>query len=74
MSWLPHVPTTSEADATENFEAIVATIFKGRGTPENRVGAPVGSLYIREDGGKGSTLYVKEHATAPTDMNGWEAK
>jgi hypothetical protein len=74
MSWLPHLPAGSEQAATENFEAIVGTIFKGKGTPENRVGAPVGCIYLREDGGKGTTFYVKEHAASPTDMSGWEAK
>ncbi len=74
MSWLPHIPVTSEQGSTENFEAIVATIFKGRGTPENRVGAPVGAIYLREDGGKGTTFYVKEKAISPTDTTGWAAK
>lgn len=74
MSWIPHIPVTSEQSSTENFEAIAGAILKGRGTPENRVGAPVGSLYLREDGGKGSTFYVKELAVSPTDMNGWVAK
>jgi hypothetical protein len=74
MSWLPHIPSTSEEDSTQNFETITSAILKGRGTPENRVGGPVGSIYLREDGGKDTTLYVKEHAVSPTDMNGWVAK
>lgn len=43
----------------------------GSGTPEGVVTAPVGSLYTREDGGAGTTLYVKESGTGNT---GWIAK
>lgn len=71
MGWLPHIPVRSELDATENFQVIAATILKGRGAPEGRVGAPVGTLYLREDGKPGATLYVKEEAVSPTDPNGW---
>ena len=57
--------------ATENFQTIAAVIMRGRGAPEGRVGAPVGVIYLREDGGPGTTLYVKEAAVHPTDPNGW---
>lgn len=43
----------------------------GYGTPENIVAAPVGTLYVRLDGGTGTTLYVKESGTGRT---GWVAK
>lgn len=43
----------------------------GTGSPETVVGAPVGSLYTRTDGGAGTTLYVKESGTGNT---GWIAK
>lgn len=52
-------------------------MFQGRiwatdvGTPEGNVEAPVGSLYTRQDGGAGTTLYVKESGTGNT---GWVAK
>ena len=35
------------------------------------VGAVVGSMYTRKDGGAGTTLYVKESGTGNT---GWVAK
>lgn len=44
---------------------------KGTGTPEGVVTAPVGTLFIRSDGGTSSVLYVKETGTGNT---GWVAK
>lgn len=46
-------------------------IFTGTGAPENTVAAPVGSLYLRADGGTSTSLYVKESGTGVT---GWVAK
>lgn len=43
----------------------------GTGSPEGTFAAPVGSWYIRTDGGPGTTLYVKETGTGNT---GWVAK
>lgn len=43
----------------------------GSGSPESSVTAPVGSLYLRTDGGSGTTLYVKESGSGTT---GWTAK
>lgn len=61
-----------------NFEKVAALlgvlndqIKFGEGDPENVVTAPVGTLYLRTDGGAGTTLYVKE---ANTDDTGWQAK
>ncbi len=47
------------------------TVSAGTGTPESSVTAPVGSLYLRTDGGASSTLYVKESGAGNT---GWVAK
>jgi hypothetical protein len=44
-------------------------ILWGAGVPA--VAASVGSLWLRTDGGAGSTLYVKESGTGTT---GWVAK
>lgn len=46
-------------------------ILSGSGSPEGVKAAPVGSLFLRSDGGIGSTLYVKERGT---DSSGWAAK
>ena len=46
-------------------------IRSGTGTPEGKVTAPVGSLFLRTDGGATTTLYVK---TSGTGNTGWTAK
>lgn len=46
-------------------------IRSGTGTPEGAVTATVGSLFLRTDGGAGTTLYVKESGSGNT---GWVAK
>ena len=45
--------------------------ISGTGSPEGVVAAPVGTIYIRLDGGADTTLYVKESGTGNT---GWVAK
>ena len=46
-------------------------VSTGVGSPEGIVSSIVGGLYVRQDGGPGSTLYVKEFGTGNT---GWVAK
>ena len=46
------------------------SIKSGTNTPEGAVTASVGSLFLRTNGGAGSTLYVKESGTGNT---GWSA-
>lgn len=46
-------------------------IVTGTGSPQGVVTAPIGSLYLRKDGGAGTTLYIKESGTGNT---GWIAK
>lgn len=46
-------------------------IFRGYGTPESNIAAQVGSLYLRQDGGASTVLYVKETGDGDT---GWVAK
>jgi hypothetical protein len=43
----------------------------GTGTPEGAVTAPVGSMFLRTNGGAGTTLYIKESGTGNT---GWVGK
>jgi hypothetical protein len=45
-------------------------IHVGSGTPEGAIVSPVGSLFLRTDGGAGTTLYVKESGTGNTGWNG----
>jgi hypothetical protein len=46
-------------------------ILTGVGTPLGAVSAPVGSIFLRSDGGAGTSFYVKESGTGNT---GWAAK
>jgi len=46
-------------------------IYRGSGSPESAVTAPVGSIYLRTNGGANTTLYVKESGSGNT---GWVAK
>lgn len=48
-----------------------AIIQSGTGDPEGVVTAPVGSLFLRTDGGASTTLYVK---TSGAGNTGWAAK
>ncbi len=50
---------------------IAFQIVWGAGSPEGVISARVGSMYLRQDGGAGTTLYIKESGTGST---GWIAK
>lgn len=50
---------------------LTAFITSGTGSPEGAQSAPVGSLFLRTDGGASTTLYVKESGASNT---GWVAK
>lgn len=49
-----------------------ATIKSGTGSPAGVVAAPVGSIFLRTDGGAATTLYVKE--SGGSGNTGWVAK
>jgi hypothetical protein len=59
------------AEATIHLGSGGPRIISGAGTPEAVVTAPIGSLFLRSDGGAGTTLYVKESGAGNT---GWIAK
>ena len=46
------------------------TITWGTGSPESVVTAPVGSIFMRTNGGASTTMYLKESGTGNT---GWRA-
>lgn len=48
-------------------------VLAGAGSPEGAVAAPIGSLFLRDDGSTSTTLYVKTAGTA-TSLTGWTAK
>jgi hypothetical protein len=51
--------------------AALALLYSGTGSPEAVITAGVGSLYLRTDGGAGTTLYIKESGSGNT---GWIGK
>lgn len=59
------------SNRTDEIQLRDSTRLRGSGTPESAVTAPVGSIFLRTDGGAGTTLYVKESGTGDT---GWIAK
>jgi hypothetical protein len=46
-------------------------IFAGTGSPGSVITAPIGSIYLRSDGGASTSIYIKESGTGNT---GWVAK
>jgi len=54
---------------TDSITLGTVSVLTGAGVPN--VAAPVGSMYLRTDGGADTTLYIKESGT---DSSGWAAK
>ena len=59
------------ADVNLSVNNTDCIITSGNGSPEGVVTAQIGSLYLRYNGGAGSSLYVKESGTGNT---GWVGK
>ena len=55
----------------KNSDTTVVGIIKGTGSPEGVITANQGSIFLRTDGGAGTSFYVKESGTGNT---GWVAK
>lgn len=67
--------TANAFTAVQTFPAggiVLGTVkvLSGAGTPEGVVTAPKGSLFLRTDGGAGTTEYIKEAGIGNT---GWRA-
>ena len=54
--------TTKRVSFYDQSGSIGGGIITGSGTPEGSVHAIVGTLYLRTNGGAGSTLYVKDYS------------
>lgn len=52
---------------------LLQQVYSGNGSPEGVVTAGIGSIYLRRNGGAGTTLYVKESGAATTNT-GWVGK
>lgn len=83
-NWMTMLPTLSSGSGSDLgvigqtkptiFSAsgtFASGIYFGTGTPENVVTAVRGSIYLREDGGAGTSFYVKQVGSAAT---GWVGK
>lgn len=68
--WRAWASAVAQALEQRDREQRLLVVF-GHGSPEGRETAPRGTIYIRLDGGAGTTLYVKETAGGNT---GWAAK
>ena len=67
---------SAEPPAAKNGVAVsngttTVLVITGANTPEGAVTAPVGSLFLRNDGSTSTTLYVK---TSGAGNTGWTAK
>jgi hypothetical protein len=73
-SGAPHTGTPSSRLSlyNEDTDSTFVQILSGTGSPEGVILAPQGSLYLRTDGGSGTTLYIKE--TSAGVNTGWDAK
>jgi len=65
------ITTVQIASVTQNIKIGLGVIQWGTGSPETVVTAPIGSMYLRTDGGAITTLYIKESGAGNT---GWVAK
>lgn len=60
-----------EDNLTELFNAAATSrVLTGTGSPEGAVASAVGTLYLRQDGGTSTTLYVREAAGAAVAAEG----
>ncbi len=57
--------------ALADLEFLKQLVRTGTGSPEGVVTAPVRTIYLRDDGGASTTLYVK---TSGSSNTGWTAK
>ena len=56
----------------EDGETRAPRIYWGAGTPEAACTGRIGDVYLRTNGGAGTTLYIKE--TGANTKTGWDAK
>lgn len=71
----PVIMTVEGVGSTPDHETgvvVPATIIMGTGAPNGVVTGSRGNIYLRTDGGAGSTFYVKE--TGDNTNTGWSAK
>jgi Ca2+-binding RTX toxin-like protein len=65
------VRQVADPQAQQNFDAITRYLRWGQGSPEGRITASPGAIWLDTNGGSGTTLWVKETGTGDT---GWDSK
>lgn len=71
MGQIKSVKEIQTEGTNRNIRQINSFIKTGTGSPEGVVIAPVGTIYLRKDGGVSTTLYIK---TSGTSNTGWTGK
>jgi hypothetical protein len=69
---LPTEPQRVIREMAQEINVLAGYVFVGVGSPAGKIFANRGSLYLRTDGGAGTSLYVKESGDGLA--TGWAAK
>jgi len=69
---LPVEPQRVVREMADELNPLIGYVFVGAGTPLNVIVANRGALFLRTDGGAGTSLYVKESGDGLA--TGWVAK
>jgi hypothetical protein len=69
---LPIEPQSVIRELAQEVNVLAGYVFVGAGSPAGKIFANRGSLYLRTDGGVGTSLYVKESGDGLA--TGWAAK
>jgi len=67
----PKTLKTNLEDLKSRLNMLIEFIHIGSGTPEGAETGSVGHIFLRTDGGAGTTLYVKQSGSGNT---GWVGK
>lgn len=70
-TWLVNFLGTELTVTASQVVSAETGVFSGAGAPEGSTAANVGSIYLRTDGGTGTSVYFKESGTGTT---GWQAR
>jgi len=57
---LPQEPQRVIREIAQEINAYAGYIYVGAGSPEAVIAAPIGAIYLRTDGGAGTSMYSKE--------------
>lgn len=69
---LPTEPQRVIREMAQEINVLAGYVFVGAGSPETKIKANRGSLYLRTDGGAGTSMYIKEGGDGLA--TGWVSK